>query len=332
VVQGKGAGGGGGTAVQAVKVVATKDMPREDWLAARRKGIGGSDAAAIVGLNPYCSAFQVYCDKMGLLPEQEDSEPMRQGRDFEAYVARRFEERTLAEGWPRKVRRENHLLSHPEFPFIVANVDRLVVGERAGLECKTTSVYNKTDFAGGDVPPSYYVQCQHYMAVTGFDRWYLAILILNKDFFVKEIARNEDDIDTLIKAEANFWENHVVKQIPPDPDGSERAEEALKRLYPKADEGLELVALYHKEDAIKEMMALRGEIERLERRKDELEQIIKAEIKDAQGGFCKGYTVTWKNGVRKILDGKLLKAQKPNSWEAYAKTTPVRNFKIREEK
>ena len=110
-----------------MNMIPIKDIGREEWLKLRRNGIGGSDAAAIIGLNPYSSAFQVYCDKVGLLPETEDNEAMRQGRDFEAYVAERFEE--AAE---KRVRRCNNIITNPAYPFMLANVDRLVVGRKSG--------------------------------------------------------------------------------------------------------------------------------------------------------------------------------------------------------
>ena len=152
----------------AVELAKTLDMPREEWLELRKKGIGGSDSAAIVGLDRYRSPFDVYADKLGLKPEIPDNEAMRQGRDLEQYVAERFMEAT-----GKKVRRRNAMLQHPEYPFMIADIDRWVVGENAGLECKTTSALNRAKFNQGEYPPSYYVQCVHYMAVTGAERWYL---------------------------------------------------------------------------------------------------------------------------------------------------------------
>lgn len=124
----------------------------KEWLAIRRRGIGGSDAAAIVGLDRYRSPFAVYADKLGLTPEREDNEAMRQGRDLEDYVAQRFTETT-----GKKVRRCNDTLQHPKYPRLLANIDRLIVGEKALLECKTTSILNKTKFTQGEYPPNYYV-------------------------------------------------------------------------------------------------------------------------------------------------------------------------------
>lgn len=147
--------------MQANVYAAKSDMTQEAWLASRRKGIGGSDAAAIIGLNPYKSAYAVYMDKIGLAPEQEDNERMRQGRDLEEYVARRFREHCEEIGTPKKTKNCNYILQHPKYPWMLANVDRLIVGENAGLECKTTSVLNLKRFKNGEYPQEYYVQCVH---------------------------------------------------------------------------------------------------------------------------------------------------------------------------
>lgn len=312
--------------INAIRLEKTAEISREEWLAARCRGIGGSDAAAIVGLNPYASPFSVYCDKMGLLPEREDTEPMRQGRDFEDYVARRFTERT-----GKKVRRENHMLAHPKHDFIIANVDRLIVGEAAGLECKTTSVYNKTDFAGGDVPLQYYVQCLHYMLVTGLRKWYLAVLVLNKDFFTLETEWIEADGAALLKAEVSFWENHILKGNPPPPDGTERATEVLNKLYP-ASRGVDFPAinLYGREAQIKRMLKLKEQIKELDAEKTEMENLLKADLKDNERGIAEGYAVEWKNTSRSDIDAKRLKAERPEVYQSYLRKTDYRKFAVKE--
>ena len=101
----------------------TKDMTREEWLTLRKQGIGGSDAGAVCGLNPYVSPIDVYMDKSTVvIPEQDrDNEAMRLGRDLEQYVAERFCEETGL-----KVRRSNNMYVHPEYPFMLADVDRLI--------------------------------------------------------------------------------------------------------------------------------------------------------------------------------------------------------------
>jgi putative phage-type endonuclease len=309
----------------AVELAKTLDMPREEWLELRKKGIGGSDAAAIVGLDRYRSPFDVYAEKIGLKPEQPDNEAMRQGRDLEQYVAERFMEAT-----GKKVRRRNAVLQHPEHHWMLANIDRWVVGENAGLECKTTSVLNRAKFSQGEFPPNYYVQCMHYMAVTGAERWYLAVLVLNKAFHVFTIERDEAEINALIEAEKDFWENHVLKQIPPAPDGSEATSEVIKHLFPEAREREE-VALYGHEEKIQQYLELDARVKELTQERDAIKQELQLALADAEIGRAQGYIVEWKNQVRQSLDTKKLKSEHAEIYEKYLKPAQtVRRFMIKE--
>lgn len=309
-----------------VQVLAkTLDMSREEWLKARRNGIGGSDAAAILGLDRYKSPFDVYSEKLGLKSEEPDNEAMRQGRDFEDYVASRFCEET-----GKKVRRRNAILIHPKYAFMSANIDRWVVGENAGLECKTTSVLNRAKFSQGEFPPNYYVQCMHYMAVTGADRWYLAVLVLNKSFHVFTIERDEAEIKALIAAEKNFWENHVLKHIPPAPDGSESTSNVIKQLFPEARERSK-VALYGYEQKIERYLELDANIRDLTQQRDALKQELQLVLADAEIGRAQGYIVEWKNQIRQTLDTQRLKKEQGEIYERYLKPAQtVRVFKIEE--
>ena len=309
----------------AVELAKTLDMSREEWLELRKKGIGGSDAAAIVGLDRYRSPFDVYAEKIGLKPEQPDNEAMRQGRDLEQYVAERFMEAT-----GKKVRRRNAVLQHPEHHWMLANIDRWVVGENAGLECKTTSVLNRAKFSQGEFPPNYYVQCMHYMAVTGAERWYLAVLVLNKAFHVFTIERDEAEINALIEAEKDFWENHVLKQIPPAPDGSEATSEVIKHLFPEAREREE-VALYGHEEKIQQYLELDARVKELTQERDAIKQELQLALADAEIGRAQGYIVEWKNQVRQSLDTKKLKSEHAEIYEKYLKPAQtVRRFMIKE--
>jgi putative phage-type endonuclease len=244
-------------------------MPREEWLQWRKKGIGGSDAATVVGLNPYSSLLSLYADKLGLLPEKEDNEAMRQGRDLEQYVAERWMEAT-----GKKVKRLNAILVHPEYEWMLADVDRLVVGEKAGLECKTTSVYNKSDFENGEIPPQYYVQCQHYMAVTGLPVWYLAVLVLNRGFYPFRIEADLKEQETLINYESCFWHMNVLSGIPPAPDGSDSAYEAIQALTSTKDEPTGETLLYDIDSDIARYLALQEQIKPIQTEAEAIKQKI----------------------------------------------------------
>ena len=125
---------------------------------------------------------------------------MRQGRDLEDYVARRWMEET-----GKRVYRLPAMLYHPKYPFAHADVDRMVVGENAGLECKTTFSLDLKQFNGEEFPVQYYAQCVHYLAVTGADRWYLAVLAYGRGFFTFTLERDQAEIDALMAAKADFW-------------------------------------------------------------------------------------------------------------------------------
>src|SRR5690606_30783967 len=119
-----------------------------------------------------------------------------------------------------KVRRRNAILQHQQYEWMIANIDREVVGVREGLECKTTSAFNAGEWKNDEIPAPYIVQCQHYMAVTGYSAWWIAVLIGGNKFVYKRIERDDELIEQLIELEKDFWENHVMKNVPPEMDGS----------------------------------------------------------------------------------------------------------------
>lgn len=309
------------------KLVSTLNMSREQWLAWRRIGIGGSDAAALVGLSPWNTPFSVYADKKGLIPDTDDNEAMRQGRDLENYVASRFSEVS-----GKRVRRCNAIIQHDEHPFLLANVDRMIAGEDSGLECKTMNPRSPAASAlqDGNVPPQYYVQCQHYMSVTGYSKWYLAILVLGTDFHWFEIPRHEDDIKALVAAEIAFWEKHIECNIPPAPDETPRCEEVLKQIYPNGDNNLE-VSLSEMEEKLRRLNQIKSAQELLKNERRGIENVIRAEMKYAARGHSKGYTVYLDDRTRASLDVKALFQDHPDIYKKYCKTTTYRTLSVKED-
>ena len=304
----------------------TLTMTREDWLSERRKGLGGSDAAAILGMNPYRSPLAVYMDKLGLAPEIEDNEAIRQGRDLEQYVAERFCEQT-----GKKVRRCNRILQHPEYPWMLANIDRDVVGEDAGLECKTTSPYNKTAFDQGDVPAVYYWQCQHYMAVTGYTHWYLAILVHGKAFHVFDIPRNQEHIDHLIHEEDAFWYYNVCAEGPPLPSGLE-CDDELVAFLPPTNDADEVVDLQAVEDDVMLMQTLKSESDRLDEQIKAIRQRVAMTLSGAEQGRTNRWAVSYKAITRHTIDGDLLRKERPEIAAKYSKASVSRQMRIKEVK
>ena len=212
------------------RLISTLNLSKEDWLRYRKCGITGTDAGAILGVNPYRSAFQVYHDKISDTIENIDNEAMRQGRDLEDYVAQRFTEATGL-----KVRRANAIYQSEEHPLLLADFDRLIVGQKAGLECKTVSPFSADKWADGKIPAHYMAQVNHYLAVSGFDCWYIAALIFGKELVIHKITTDKEVLNNLIAKEEHFWKYNVMPEIPPVPTGSEGDTQQINQLYSADD-------------------------------------------------------------------------------------------------
>lgn len=297
-------------------------LSNREWLALRKTGIGGSDAGAICGLNPYTSAMAVFQDKTSDSLEDRDNEAMRQGRDLEEYVAQRFMEATGL-----KVRRSNYMYRSMEHSWMIADVDRMIVGEDAGLECKTASAYSADKWKDGAVPAHYLIQCYHYMAVTGKRAWYIAVAILGKEFKYSKIVWEDEVIQNLIKIEADFWNNHIVPRIMPDPDGSKTCDEVLEHYFHAVRKGSE-IPLVGFDDQLRRREELKGLIEQMEQEKSQIDQQIKLYMKDSESAANERYRVTWSPVSTARLDTKLLKAKEPKIYQEYLKTTSTRRFTV----
>ena len=303
--------------MRGIQRVSTKGMSREEWLMRRRKTIGGSDAAGIVGLSRWASPFSVWADKTGRAAEKEDTEAMRQGRDLEDYVARRWMEET-----GKRVYRLPAMLYHPKYPFAHADVDRMVMGENAGLECKTTFSLDLKQFNGVEFPVQYYAQCVHYLAVTGADRWYLAVLAYGRGFFTFTLERNQAEIDALMAAEADFWKL-VEQDTPPDADGSEATSAALREVYPISEHTT--ADLFGRDTVLREYMRLKEDKKALDTRLGEIENTIKADMGEAESGLCGSFHISWKSQNRQTFQAKEFAKDHPSiDLAPYYKNTNLR--------
>lgn len=304
-------------------LVNTPDLSYEEWLEYRTKGIGGSDCAAIAGMNPWKSPISTYRDKIGEGEPIPDNERMRIGRDLEDYVATRFEEAT-----GMKTRRRNAILHHPEHEFMLANVDRLIVGEEEGLECKTTGSYSKKEWEEG-IPQHYELQCHHYMAVTGYKAWWIACLIGNEQFVCKKIDRDEDIIDYLTTIEKNFWENHVLKREMPAPDGSDDSGELIKMMYPRAvpESSIDLEESFMK--SLERRDEIAGLIKKLEVEKKEIEQKIQLEMGENEKATVGERLITWKSVESSRIDSKRFKKDHPDLYAQYTNKNEYRRFNVK---
>lgn len=307
-----------------IKLVNVSKLSHEEWLEYRKRGIGGSDAAAVCGLSPYKSPVIVYLDKTGEADTTiPDNERMRIGRDLEEYVAQRFSEAT-----GKKVRRNNYMMQHESYPFMLADIDREIVGENAILECKTTNSYCAKDWEL-EPPLHYQIQCLHYLAVTGKERCYIAVLIGNEEFKWFTIERNEDTINDLIALEQEFWLNNVQAHQCPPPDGSPSCGEFLKKQYPHDDGETQEISMQSFLDC-KRLAETKAKIKALKDEEAQLEQNIKNELKTAAIGSYDGETVvTWKSQRKTTLDTKRIKKEAPELYEQYGKTSESRTFSLK---
>ncbi|WP_231038366.1 YqaJ viral recombinase family protein [Pectinatus frisingensis] len=297
---------------------------RDKWLQSRMAGIGGSDAAVVVGLNRWKSSFQLWMEKVGQVEPEDlsENEYVYWGTVLEEVVAKRFCELT-----DKKVQRRG-LLQHEDYPFILASVDRMVVGENAGLECKTCNGFAGKEWEDDNLPDSYYVQCQHYMLVTGCEKWYIAVLIGGNHFIWKTVERNEEDIKLLLDAEIKFWDM-VQSKTMPSVDSTDNCSKALASHF--SGGMTEPVSL--PSDAV----SIIENIKNLEDAKKETENSItyrKNQLREMMGdneiGYASDYKVSWKtqNG-RTTLDSKNLKKNYPDIYAQYSKVgNPTRVLRI----
>lgn len=304
------------------KLVATNNIEKDEWLKHRKRGITGTDAGAITGMNPYVSAMEVYQDKISEEIVQFDNESMRQGRDLENYVAERFMENTGL-----KVRKANAIYQNEEHPIMLADFDRLIVGQKAGLECKTVSPYSADKWKDGDIPLHYQMQVQHYLAVSGFDCWYIAALIYGREFIVHKIERDEELIQYLIAIEERFWNDNVLAKVLPAPDGTERCSEIIAKLYFQSDSKRQ-IELHGFQSLLKRREELVDLINRMEQEKNSIEQQVKLEMQDAEYATAENYRISWTSSEARRLDTKRLKEEQPEVYDQYCKVTKSRRFQI----
>ena len=294
-----------------------------EWLRLRKSGIGGSDAGAICGVNPYSSAMKVFRNKTNEEVEEQDSEAIRIGHDLEEYVAQRFTEATGL-----RVRRSNYMYRSVENPFMIADIDRVIIGEDAGLECKTASAYHADKWADGNIPLHYIMQCYHYMAVTGKRVWYIAAVILGREFTYRRLEWDDDLIQRLISIETDFWNNRVAKGIMPPPDGSKACDEVLEQYFHTAKKA-SAIALVGFDEKLRRREEILGFISELQAEQKQIEQEVKLFMQDNELASSDSFRVSWKNIDSTKLDTKRIKAERPELYADYGKVSHSRRFEVK---
>jgi putative phage-type endonuclease len=308
-----------------IVVADASTLSREEWLALRQTGIGGSDAAAILGVSPWTSRYALWADKAATTVKVgKETAAMAFGTRMEPVIREAFAEQTGL----RVVTDDNHY-RHPQHDFMLANLDGLVLDDFTGepiavLEIKTAS--RASDWQNG-VPAYYVSQVQHYMAVTNLPLTYVAVLIAGTDLRTYTVERDQGYIATLIKAEAEFWQS-LQSLTEPEVDGHDSTRDALRDAWqPESGKEIELDADFA--DLIAERAALKAEIDARAERVKALESAIMRVMEDAEVATINGEkVVTWKAQTRTSLDTTKLKKEHPEIAEQYAKTSSFRVLKV----
>lgn len=306
-------------------LVETDGMSKEEWLKWRKRGIGGSDVSCLLGINKWKSEMELWLDKTNQTNElSEETEIQMWGHIMEPVLRNHFTEVT-----GKTVIELKAMLQHPEYPFMLADVDGITVDDDnnpAILEIKTASAYKSSDWDDG-VPAYYQTQIQHYLCVTGMCKAYCAVLIGGNSFKIYEVDADDEIQSMLIAVEKNFW-NKVQNMIRPEMDGSDAAKELLDSLYRGGiaeqivmpEEAIEYV------DAYIEACA---EEDNAKVKKQEASNHIKEIMGDYDKATCLGHSISWKPVSTERLDTKALKEQEPELYAKYVKTTISRRFTLK---
>jgi putative phage-type endonuclease len=297
---------------------------------ARAEGLGGSDAAAVAGLNPYKSPVDVWLEKTGQVdpPDLSDNQRVYWGNKLEDIVADVYAERTGC-----RVRRRAQTFRHKRHPFLLGHIDRSVDGSRRGLECKTADRWTAHMWGedrSDEIPEYYLMQCVHYMAITGYDAWDLAVLIGGNDFRVFTIQRHKQLEENLVELEVDFWRNHVEAGVAPPPT----RDNDLKLLYPR-DSGRLITATPEISLAVEQLRMLKAGIKTSQAEADDLELQIKSFMGDAAEMLLdtdgKTRLATWKSiKDSEVVDLDALRNELPEVVANYMKPrAPQRRFNLK---
>ena len=309
----------------ALRLVKTNDLPREDWLEVRKQGIGSSDAAAAVGLNPYKSQLELWLEKTGrdgnlpkVDPHDEES-PMYWGNILEPIVAAHYTRRS-----GNRVRRINAVLQHPDpaLPWMLANIDREVTGapDVQILECKTAGINGARLWKEG-VPEYVQLQVHHQLAVTGKQAADVAVLLGGQHLEIHRIERNETLIARLIDLERQFW-HYVESDTPPPADGSDSADTALRCLYPEdSSQTIDFRDHRNLSACFADLVALRSNIAEQEKIEAQLKHTLQQAMGEARRADFETGSVTWKKSKDSVvMDMTRLLKDQPDLQQRYAIT------------
>ena len=313
----------------------TVEFSNKDVTLNRNEFLGGSDIAAVMGMSRWKTPLKLWAEKTGKLPlpDLSDVEAVELGTDLEEFVAKKFTQKT-----GKAVRRSPKYYQHPDYPYMVAHVDRLVTGTDELLECKTASFFKKDEWENDDIPQEYILQVMWYLGITGRKIGHIAVLIGGQSFKYKQIEFDSELFETMVEAAKEFWQ-HVKNDTPPAvmPDDDETLKdlysehtEVMIELYPENEETTQAVQTF--EDKVAYLQEVKGHIKNLQDEQKEIETAIKDIIKDNLGIKTPKYVVSWKSQSKTNFDTKLFKELHSDLYEEFSSTTSYRVMRIKANK
>ena len=300
-------------------------MPYKTWLEYRKKGVGGSDASVVCGINRWKSPVELWMEKTGQLPYQEAGEAAYWGTVLESLIKTEFTKRTGI-----KVIPVNQILQSEDHPFMIANLDGTCQHPDFGMcvfEAKTSSAYRATEW-DNSIPDEYMLQIQHYLAITGYMGAYIAVLIGGNTFKWTFIERDEELISMLIHLEGNFWK-HVQEGVPPPLDGSEASAKFISERFPDSLPKSKIELPESAIDLIRQYEVARQMGDEYIEQKQEAENLLKQMMGEHEIGTVGGRIITWKSVSKEQIDSKTLKIEQPILYQKYANKTTYRRFSVK---
>lgn len=312
-----------------IKFEGTPEGINQQWLGRRKFGIGGSDAAAILGLNKYATPYTVWLEKTNRAEPDDlsDNEKVYWGTVLEPVIADEFARRN-----PEfDVLEPGAMYQSVEYPWMLASVDR-VIYEQPGnpeddnpwepvgiLEIKTCGERMRPEWEDG-VPDYYLAQVNHYLAVTGYQFAYVAVLIAGQEYREYRIERDDEDIDYLIEKESEFWYEYVEADKVPPLTGNRADSEAVMEQYSVADD-LFVKMLDDDAPEVGAYVEIGEKIKELESEKSRLNNEIKMLIGDHWGIETPKYTIKWSRSDYERFDSKKFQKENPDLYMKYLKTS-----------
>jgi putative phage-type endonuclease len=298
-------------------------MLTADQIQKRFSGIGGSDAAAIAGVSPWTTPYQVWESKVKKISSNEETPAMRWGSLLEPVIAQEYSHVAGVE-----LSRSGDFIQHPKHKFMIGYLDGFDTKNNAVIEIKTAGQPRGWGEPGTDeIPSQYLIQVAHYVAITGADYAEIAVLIGSRDFRIYRYNRNPDLEKTLIETESRFWEEYIETETPPPPLSYEDA----IAMFPLSDSNSTVLT-----DNV-EILSAHAQLKKVKEQIKELEQQEK-KIKGQIGSYMGGAEILmnslnerlarWQTRQTSRLDTSLLKEERPDIYQQYLKTSEARYFTI----